>query len=244
MVNKKSITGPAVTSGSTSSVTVAGGSSTPSSSTAGSGSAPASAPAPIPGAGTKAKRGLRTEVTTVFNGIGSQLPDDSNLVVSGTPVSKQSLLTAFAAVLALFADVDTAVQAAKNQRLALTAATPAARQLLANVKAAVVALFGKGNPALAAFGFSGTQPRQLTTEQKFVRDVKAKATRLQRGTLGPRKKQSVKFQGQVQVQANVAGTQTSGGNAPATSGNAGAASNTPAAGASPSGSGNTGSSAS
>lgn len=210
---------------------VAGNGSSPAGNS-GSGGASAS-PTPVPGSGNKAKRGLRTEITTVFNGIGSQIPDGSNLVVSGVPVPKQNLLTSFAAVLAIFAGIDTAAQALKNQRLALTAATPAARQLLASVKAAVVALFGKGNPALVAFGFSGTAPRKLTPEQQLARKAKAAATRVQRGTVGERKKAQNKFNGTVQVQATLSGTQAAGAIAPATSGNSAGAVSTPAGSGTP-----------
>jgi hypothetical protein len=232
---------PVSTGGSVPASTTAGNSSNPSGN-AGSTGAPAT-PTPTPGAGTKAKRGLRTEITTVYNGIGSQLPDGSTLLVSGTPIPKQTLLTTFAAVLADYADIDAAAQALKSQRLALKAATPAARQLLASVKAALVALFGKGNPALVAFGYSGTKPRQLTSVQKVARKEKASQTRILRGTKGPRAIRDVKFQGQVQVQTSVSGTPTQGGNAPATSSNTAGAVSTPTVSGTPAPApGNTGSS--
>jgi hypothetical protein len=169
----------------------------------------------------------------VFNGIGSQLPDGSTLLVNGTAISKQNLLTSFAAVLAVFAGIDTAAQALKSQRLALTAQTPAVRKQLANVKAAIVALFGKGNPALVAFGYSGTKPRQLTPEQSLVRKQKAAATRLLRGTTGKRVKAQTKFSGTVSVQTSLSGTPTVGGNAPATSSTTAGAVSTPAVSGSP-----------
>ncbi len=173
--------------------------------------------------------------------MGTQIPDGSTVLVTGTPVSKQNLIAQFVAFLALFADVDTAAQALQNQRQALTAATPSARLLLAHVKAALVALFGKGNPALVAFGFSGTKPKQLTAAEKTARVAKAKATRDLRGTGGKRQKAGVKFTGQVEVQTHVSGTPAAGGNTPAASTSPGAAgapagASTTPAGASPSGS--------
>jgi hypothetical protein len=211
---------------------------------AGSGGASAS-PTPIPGAGSKAKRGLRTEITQVVSGIGSQFPDGSTITVNGVQTSKQQLLNALAALLALFANVDAGATSLKSLRAALKAASPGGRQLLASIKAGIVALFGKGNPALVAFGFSGTKPRQLTSEQQVVRKQKAAATRELRGTKGPRAIQDVKFQGTVEVQTTLSGTEAASGNAPATSSNTAGAVSTPAvSGNTAPAPGNTGSSAS
>jgi hypothetical protein len=223
---------------------VSAGNSSTASGNAGSGGA-SSSPTPIPGAGTTAKRGLRTEITQVVSGIGTQFPDGSSIVVNGVSTSKQQLLSALAALLGLFAVVDAGASSLKSQRLALKAASPGGRQLLASIKAAIVGFFGKGNPALEAFGFSGTKPRQLTTEQKLVRKAKAAATRTQRGTKGPRAIQDVKFQGTVQVQTTLSGTQAASGNAPATSSNTAGAASTPAVSGNPAPApDNTGSSAS
>jgi len=121
------------------------------------------------------------------------------------------------------ADIDRAVQAAKSSRLPLQAALPGLHQYVVALKAALVGYFGKGNPALAAFGISASKPKQLTAAQKTARAAKAAETRKQRGTLGKRQKEQVKFQGQIEVQANVAGTPVSGGNAtsPASASSAG-----------------------
>jgi hypothetical protein len=249
MVNSKTKSLPVKNLGGSSTAVAAGsvpaittGNSSNTSGNAGSGGASAS-PTPIPGAGTTAKTGLRTELTQVVSGIGSQFPDGSTITVNGVQTSKQQLLSALAALLGLYANVDTAVSALKSQRLALTAATPGGRQLLASIKAAIVGFFGKGNPALVAFGFSGTKPKQLTTAEKLVREVKATATRKQRGTAGKRPKAQNTFSGTVAVQTTLSGTQIAGGNAPATSSTAGA--NTPAVSGTPAPApGNTGSSAS
>ncbi|MHB8418852.1 MAG: hypothetical protein ACYDCL_12300 [Myxococcales bacterium] len=225
---------------------LAGGSSTPSlgptsgGTSAGSGgvSSGGTGPGVIPGTGTKAKTGLRVEVTQVVTGIGTQLPDGSTLAVKGVAVSKGQLIADFAADLALFAAVDTDVQATKNDRLALKAATPGIREQLRDVKAALVATFGKGNPALVAFGFSGKKPKVLTTKQNLAKQVKADGTRKLRGTLGSVQKQDVKFQGQVEIQTNVSGSPApTAGATPSSAGVTAGASNTPAAGASPSGPG-------
>jgi hypothetical protein len=205
---------PALVGGSVPAVN-AGNSSSPAGNS-GSGGASTS-PAPIPGAGTTAKSGLRTELTTVVNGIGSQFPDGSSIVVSGVSTTKQQLLSTLTGLLALYAALDTAANALKNPRAAVTAATPGARKLLANIKAAIVGFFGKGNPALVAFGFSGTQPHKLTAEENLVRKAKAAATRVQRGTVGKSKKAQLKYNGTVQVQATLSGTQAAGSNPSAAS---------------------------
>ncbi len=183
----------------------------------GSGGAPSTGTAPgvIPGTGTKAKHGLRTEVTQVVTGIGTQIPDGSTLTVRGVPLTKAQLLSQFAADLAFFAAVDTSVQALKNDRLALKAATPNIRQELADVKAALVAHFGKGNPALVAFGFSAKQPKALKVKAKFAKTVKAAGTRELRGTQGPVAKLKTKATGEVQIQASLPGL-APGGNTPTT----------------------------
>ncbi|MHB8416511.1 MAG: hypothetical protein ACYDCL_00440 [Myxococcales bacterium] len=214
MVNNKSNTGSPLAGGPSTGGSSAGASSNPSGSTAGGGTPAAASASPgiIPGV-SKAKGGVRTEVTAVANGIGTSFPAGATIVVDGQSYSQASLLAALQAALALYSAVDTAVQALKNQRLALRAALPDVRQLLAGIKAALVAYFGKGNPVLEAFGFNLQKPRQLNVEQKLARKEKAAATRKLRGTTGKRQKQGVKYQGQVDVQATLSsGTQPAGSN--------------------------------
>jgi hypothetical protein len=247
--NKKAL--PVSTVGTGASAT-AGASSTSSNSaptgTAGSGggSTSTSSPGNIAGSGTKAKTGLRTEITALVNGFGTQFPDaSSTLTVSGQPTTVSDLLASFAAALGFFAAVDTAVQALKTQRQALTAEQPSASNLVASVKAALIATFGKGNPVLVAFGFSAVKPRVLTTAQKLVKSEKAKATRALRGTTGPRKKLETQFVGTVQVQTSLSGNQAAGSNAPAAGSSTAVAntSTTPAVSGTPAaGSGSTGTS--
>ena len=212
----------------------AGSSSNPVSTT-GSGSVNLIAPSSgqVPPATTVPGSGFRKEITSVVAGIGTQLLDDTTLVVNGQTVTKASLLTSFGNVLSLFATVDTVAQQLKSQRLALKAVLPAAHQLLAGLKAVLVGIFGKGNPALEAFGFSGIAPRQLTPEQKVARTVKAAATRKQRGTSGKRQKAQNKFTGTVVVQTTLSGTPAASGNAPATSSSTAGASTTPAVSGTP-----------
>jgi hypothetical protein len=198
--------------------------------TAGSGgtSTSTSSPGNIAGSGTKAKKGLRTEITSLVNGFGTQFPDASSTIsVSGQATSVSDLLAALAAALGFFAAVDAAVQALKTQRLALTAEQPSARKLVASIKAALISTFGKGNPVLVAFGFSAVKPRVLTTAQKLAKSERAKATRELRGTTGPREKLGTKFIGTVQVQTSLSGNQAASGNAPATGSNTAGASTTP-----------------
>ena len=174
------------------------------------------------------------------SGFGTAFPQGSVLQVNGQSESQSSIIAALQAVLLLFGNVDTAVQAAKSTRLVLQAALPGAHQFVEFLKAALVANFGKGNPALVAFGLSGTKPRQLTVEQKTARKAKAQATRDLRGTKGSRQKADVKFQGQIAVQTSVSGTPTSGGSATSPTGSSSAgASTTPAASGNASGSGST-----
>ncbi|MHB8418775.1 MAG: hypothetical protein ACYDCL_11915 [Myxococcales bacterium] len=225
---------PPLSSGGSVSAGSAGTGSNPSGN-AGSGGAPSAGTTPvvIPGSGTKAKSGFRTEVTQVTTGFGTAFPDGSSLVVSGAPTTKSQILDALVALLGLYAAVDTAAATAKSQRQALKAALPAGRQYLIALKAALVAFFGKGNPALVAFGFSGKQRRQLTSEQKLARKEKAANTRKLRGTLGSVQKQDVKFKGDVQVQVSSGPSASSGtpgnngANAPAAAGNSGAVVNSP-----------------
>jgi hypothetical protein len=192
---------------------------------------------------TQPGSGFRKELTAMANGFGTAFPQGSVLQVNGQSESQSSIVTALQAVLALFANVDTAVQAAKSTRLVLQAALPGAHQFVELLKAALVANFGKGNPALVAFGLSGTKRRQLTVEQKTAQKAKAQATRDLRGTKGSRQKAGVKFTGTIQVQTSQSGTQTGGGSATSpTSGSSAGASNTPAASGNASGSGSTSSS--
>ncbi len=189
-------------------------------------------PGVIPGV-SKAKQGLRNEVTAVANGVGTQFPDTGSIAVNGQSYTKQQLLAALQATLALYSGIDQANQALKSQRLALKSDLPEVRQLLAGIKAALIAYFGKGNPVLVAYGFNVQKPRQLTLEQKTARKAKAAATRGIRGTVGKAKKALLKYTGEVVVQTKLSGAMTPGGDALPAGGNAG----TSAGGSSTSGAG-------
>ncbi len=226
--NSKSLGSP----GAGTHATNAGAGSNPNSSTVGGGGVPtgSSTPGAIPGAAPKAKNGPRTEVTQIVQGLGTQFPKGSEtLLVKGVQTPVSSLIAPLVGVLGLFADVDGSRQSLKSKQLALKAALPGVRSLIADIKVALVALFGRGNPVLENFGINVSPRRQLTAEQRLARKAKAEQTRKQRGTLGSRQKQDVKFVGKVEVQTNVSTP------APTTGGNAGAA--TPPAGNGPSGSG-------
>ncbi|MHB8420552.1 MAG: hypothetical protein ACYDCL_20960 [Myxococcales bacterium] len=179
-------------------------------------------------------KAFRKELTAVANGVGTQLPSTTTINVNGQPQSQSSILAALQAVLALYGNVDAAVQSAKSNRLTLEAALPAAHQYLVALKAALVGLFGKGNPVLEAFGFSASKPRQLTSEQKTARAAKAAATRALRGTGGKRQKAQKTFTGTVQVQTTLSGNQAGAGNSPATGSSTTGANSTPAASGTPS----------
>ena len=199
-------------------------------SNAGSNQAPASSAGVIPGSASKAKGGPRVEITQIVNGLGSQFPSGSDtLLVKGQDLTVSSLITTLAAVPALFSAVDGAAQQAKSARQALKAALPGARELIAAVRVALVALFGKGNPVLANFGINVSPRKKLTAKQNVARQQKVEATKELRGTIGPRKKQDVKFVGTVQV---ATATQTVGGNATPTGSSSSSAGAT--AGAAPS----------
>ncbi len=193
-----------------------GAGSTPAGNSGGGGAAAGSSRGAIPGT-SPVRRGLRGDATMIASGVGTQLPDGSAMVVAGQSMDKKALLAAITAALAFFADVDRSAQALKSARLALAAATPGIRGLIANVRAALIAFFGKGNPILEAFGIHEVKHRPLTPEQLIARKAKAKATREQRGTLGKRQKQGVKFKGSVEVQTHLSGTETTGASPPGAS---------------------------
>ncbi len=207
MVNSNGSTKSLGSPGAGTSAANAGAGGNPGGGNAGGGgtSAGASVPGVIP---AKVKtNSLRNEVTQLASGIGTQFPSPSStLPVKGQSMTRDQLLGALAALAGLFTAVDNARQELKSQLLALQAATPGAREQIADIKAALVAFFGRGNPVLEHFGIQPRKARKLTGQQMTVKQAKANATRSKRGTLGPRVKKSVKFEGQVAVQTKLSGT--------------------------------------
>ncbi len=237
MVNNKSSTQSLGSPGAGTSAASAGAGSNPSSNSAGGGGAAASTSAPgaIPVVGGKVGRGFRAEVTQIASGIGSQFPDpNSPILVKGQSMTRDQLLTALAAVAALYAAVDSTRQQLKSSLLALEAGLPDARELIAAVKVALVGIFGRGNPVLENFGIRPYKARKLTGKKIVAKQAKSSATREKRGTLGARQKADVKFVGQVQVQTNLSGPAASGDTAP-TAGTGSSSAGAPAGAAQPTG---------
>jgi hypothetical protein len=215
MVNSNSNTkNPAASATGLGSSGSAGAVSSPGGNTGSGGSAAGpSAPGVIPGASSQARAGLRTEITRIANGIGTQLPAASSVLhVKGQPLTRSDLLIALGALLGIYADLDSSRQSLKSKQLALKAALPETREYIADLKVAIVAFYGRGNPVLECFGINPRKSRKLTGEQIVARKVRSGATRGLRGTLGSREKARVKFQGAVQVQTSLSGTQAAGGN--------------------------------
>lgn len=143
------------------------------------------------GAKAAAPKGLELEITLMQAGVNKDLTK-AGMNVTGQMVAQAALDTELSADLALYAAVDQAEAALKTARANLTAAVPNMRARYAVLKQAVINQFGAANPQLADFGIKPKGPRkQQTSAEKALSAAKRKATREERGTMGPVEKLAI-----------------------------------------------------
>ncbi len=128
-------------------------------------------------------------------GVNTLFPATTKLTLAGQTYTPAQIATVFTAAGTAVAAV--APAKAQLQKLVASqgAALKAANQLYVALKKYVESTFGKGNPELAAFGFSTALPKQPSSETKALAKAKSKLTRQARGTRGKRQKQAVTANG-------------------------------------------------
>jgi hypothetical protein len=135
------------------------------------------------------------KLSDAATGVTDEFPATTKLTLAGQTYTPAQIASVFSAVATAVAAV--APAKAQLQKLVASqgAALKAATQLYTALKQYVESVYGKGNPELAAFGFSTALPQQPSSETKALAQAKAKLTRQARGTLGPREKLSVTTNG-------------------------------------------------
>ena len=128
------------------------------------------------------------KVTTRLNGVESNLPSDTSLVINGKTFTVASIVSVLQAVVGLFA-AKTQAQAQAKVLIsaavgALNAELPTANQFLSGLDTALVGQFGKGNPVLANFGLSTGKKKTPTVTTKAKAKGTAELTRQARNTMG------------------------------------------------------------
>ena len=124
-------------------------------------------------------------------GLTKHAADIPQMTLGGQVVTNAALVQVLEGHLASSANVvtthDTWSQAVASDR-ALQAGD---LQLLDNLRQALRAMYKGAPTTLSDFGLTARGRTPLTTEQKLVAAAKAKATRIARGTMGPKKRAAI-----------------------------------------------------
>jgi len=142
------------------------------------------------------RKGFRSLLQQMLQGIETVIPDGSSLSTDSGPQPKADLVTELTQVLSGYKAVEAQQVAIVAARKQLKEASAANHRLYTQLKDAVIAFLGRGSPMLAQFGIKARGNRRaLTSEQKVLRAAKARATRTARHTMGSRQKAAVKSGG-------------------------------------------------
>jgi hypothetical protein len=136
----------------------------------------------------------------IINGIQKHLGNKGTLVVNGEKHSVPEIVAIVegrvnaTAKVAASRDVLSKDVAAERETLALSDA------FMADLRQAILVAFGTTSEALVEFGIAAPKKRRaLTAMEKVQRTAKANATRKLRGTMGPRKRSTIKAAGKATV---------------------------------------------
>ena len=120
------------------------------------------------------------------------LPENFSMSISGANRDREQLSADLMEAARPFEAVKEAERALAMARQAADAAAAHAEALAERIDAACKASLGFDNPKLAALGIKPRPEfKPLSTEQLLVRKLKSAATRVKRGTLGPRQKRAI-----------------------------------------------------
>jgi hypothetical protein len=121
------------------------------------------------------------------------LPATFSMPVGGVQYDAANLATKLQGAVAPLVDVANLKAALAKAEAAAEAAIAAARALSQQVDSGFKAAFGLTSPTLTELDLKPKVARTpMTTEQKLLMAAKAKATRIARGTLGPKQKAALK----------------------------------------------------
>jgi len=165
--------------------------------------APAAAPAtlgdPVPAPLVKPRKDFPRVLARFDKAIAAGLPAGLALHVGSTPLTRDQIRADFKPLLDLYRQLDALVKATQKVRLQIEALTPSTYRRVKSIKVALTNALGAGHPQLVAFGIPLPKRRPLTVQEKFLKAERSKRTRKVRNTLGPRQRQQLKFQGELQA---------------------------------------------
>ena len=144
---------------------------------------------------SNSKQAKVQKLANAATGVTNEFPAATKVTLLGQTYTPAQIAAVFTAA-GTAVDAVTPAKAQLQQLIASQGtALKVANQLYVALKKYCESTFGKGSPELAAFGFSTALPKQPSSETKALAKAKSALTRQARGTIGPRKKQSVTVNG-------------------------------------------------
>ena len=133
-----------------------------------------------------------TQMQAIIAGIEKHFPNGT-FTLGNTAYTTATLTQALQGLANALSDLSAAHAHVKQAGLTLTEMQTKVGPLVRNCKSFILAAFGTSPLTLADFGMLPTKARTpLTTEQKAGAVAKSRATRKARGTMGPKKRLTVK----------------------------------------------------
>jgi multidrug efflux system membrane fusion protein len=127
-----------------------------------------------------------------IQGINADMKSMSTLYLGGTTYTPKSLVALIQSRIDQANEVATAKAAWQSAGKAYTSLSATVNVVEHDLKQLVISTYGAQSPKLADFGYTPRKKVVRTTEDKTEAVAKAKATRVARGTVGPKKKLTIK----------------------------------------------------
>lgn len=156
---------------------------------------------PVPAPLVRPRKDFPRVLARFDKAVATAIPAGLALHVGQSPLTRDDIRAGLAPLLDLYQQLAALVAATQKVRQQIDALTPATYQYVKSIKVALVNALGPGNPQLPTFGVAVPKRRPLTTQEKFLKSERSKRTRKVRNTLGPRQRQKLKFQGELQAVA-------------------------------------------
>jgi hypothetical protein len=128
----------------------------------------------------------------LIQGINADLKSMSTLYLGGTTYTPKSLVALIQSRIDQANEVATAKAAWQSAGKTYTSLSTTVNVVEHDLKQLVISTYGAQSPKLADFGYTPRKKVVRTTEDKTEAVAKAKATRVARGTVGPKKKLTIK----------------------------------------------------
>jgi hypothetical protein len=141
---------------------------------------------------TKNRTNTQGKDQQLINGIQKDLEQMSSLALGGTTYTPTTLVAFIQSRIDAANQVATAKATWQHAGTAYTALNQQADVVVHDLKQLVIAAFGGTSPKLADFGFAPRKVTVLTPEEKAEAAAKRAATRVARGTKGPKAKLAIK----------------------------------------------------